>query len=404
MYLKRHMERTVTKASEMFGAVIVTGSRQVGKTTMLREIIPDVRYVSLDDPISRSEAANESITFFNNRAPPVFVDEVQRAPSLFPVMKMIIDEKKEKGLFFLSGSQQFKLMKNVSESLAGRVGVLTLLGLSMREMSRTSFSKPFIPTDDYLDERSAAYEPVDHECLWKVIQRGCLPELFMNEHMDWEKYYYSYASMYIERDVRALTNIDDELKFITFMTVLAGRTGSVLNLSSISNDVGVSVPTVERWLSVLRASNVIYLLQPYHNNITKRMIRSPKIYFLDTGLAAYLTRWNTPDVLRNGAMAGAFFETFVVTEILKSYYNEGIEPHMYFYRDKDGKEIDLIIENNGLLHPIEIKKTSDPKREDIKTFDVVDKLGKRGTGGIICTYNGIVSFGNKDKVIPLGMI
>ena len=246
---------------------------------------------------------------------------------------------------------------------------------------------------------------MDHGRLWETIQRGCLPELFVNEEMDWRMFYSSYVSSYIERDVRELINIENELKFINFMTVLAGRTGSVLNLSSIAGDVGISVPTAERWLSVLRASNIVYLLQPYHTNITSRTIKMPKLYFLDTGLAAYLTRWNTPDVLRDGAMAGAFFETFVVSEILKSYYNAGIpDPYLYYYRDKDGNEIDLLIEENGLLHPIEIKKSSDPNKGDIKAFRIVDRLGKRGQGGIVCTYDTLLSLGDNNKVIPIGMI
>ncbi|MCL2032932.1 MAG: ATP-binding protein [Methanomassiliicoccaceae archaeon] len=405
MYLKRHLEDVVKKASAMFGSILVTGPRQVGKTTMLREVTEGIRYVSLDDPLRLSSAVNESITFFKDFPPPVFVDEVQRAPSLFIVMKMIIDERKKKGLFYLSGSQQFRMMKNVSESLAGRIGILNMLGLSMREMSEIPFNRPFLPTEDYFIERSETYRPVDRGHLWETIQRGCLPELFMNREMDCRMFYSSYVATYIERDVRDLINIENELKFISFMTVIAGRTGTVLNLSSVANDVGISVPTAERWLSVLRASNIIYLLQPYHNNITNRTIKAPKLYFLDTGLAAYLTRWNTPDVLRDGAMAGAFFETYVISEVLKSYYNAGIsDPHLYYYRDKEGNEIDLIIEENGLLHPIEIKKNSDPGKKDIRAFRIVDRLGKRGPGGIICTYDDLLSLDSSDKIIPIGMI
>jgi predicted AAA+ superfamily ATPase len=372
---------------------------------MLQKMTADIKYVSLDDPLRLSSALNESITFFKDHPPPVFIDEVQRAPSLFVVMKMIIDEKKEKGLFFLSGSQQFRMMKNVNESLAGRIGILTLLGLSIREMSGTSFDRPFIPTDEYFSERSKTYRPVDHDHLWRFIQKGSLPELFVEEKMDWQMFYSSYVSTYIKRDVRELINIEDELKFTRFMIVLAGRTGTMLNLSSVAGDVGISVPTADRWLSVLRASNIIYLLQPYHNNITGRAIKTPKLYFLDTGLAAYLTRWNMPEVLREGAMAGAFFETFVISEILKSYYNVGItDPSLYYYRDKEGNEIDLLIEENGILHPIEIKKSSDPGKGDIKAFRIVDRLGKRGKGGIVCTYDDLLSIDGNDKVIPIGMI
>ncbi|MCL2148566.1 MAG: ATP-binding protein [Methanomassiliicoccaceae archaeon] len=399
------MEQVVERASKMFGAVLVTGPRQVGKTTMLREMKQGIRYASLDDPLLLSSAVGDGVTFFKDFPPPVFVDEVQRAPSLFTVMKMIIDEKREKGLFFLSGSQQFRMMRDVSESLAGRVGVLSLLGLSMREMSGTSFDKPFVPTDGYFEERSENYAPVDHGGLWDTIQRGCLPELFANSGMDWRLFYSSYTAAYIGRDVRELVNIENELKFTRFMTVLAGRTGTVLNLSSMASDVGISVPTAERWLSVLRASNIVYLLQPYHSNITSRTVKAPKAYFLDTGLAAYLTRWSTPEVLRNGAMAGAFFETFVVSEVLKSHYNAGIpDPPLYYYRDKEGNEIDLLIEEGDTLHPIEIKKGSDIGKGDIKAFRIADKLGERGRGGVVCTHDSPLSLGGDDMVIPIGMV
>jgi predicted AAA+ superfamily ATPase len=405
MYIERHMESVVKKAASMFGAVLVTGPRQVGKTTMLQEITPGVKYVSLDDPLLLLSALEESVTFFKDFPPPVLIDEVQRAPSLFMNMKKIIDEKKEKGLLFLSGSQQFKIMKNASESLAGRIGILTLLGLSLREISATSFNRPFIPTDEYISERSKTCEPMDHGHLWRLIQRGCLPELFVDEKMDWRLFYSSYVDAYLKRDVRELINIENELKFTRFMTVLAGRTGTMLNLSSVASDVGISVPTADHWLSVLRASNIVYLLQPYYNNITSRMIKTPKLYFLDTGLAAYLTKWNTPEALRDGAMAGAFFETFVVSEILKSYFNAGIaDPSLYYYRDKEGNEIDLLIEENGLLHPIEIKKSADPVKGDIRAFRIVDRIGKRGRGGIVCTYDDLLSLDSDNKIIPIGII
>lgn len=296
------------------------------------------------------------------------------------------------------------MMKNVSESLAGRMGILTLSGLSLREMSGTSFDKPFIPTKTYFSERTEAYEPINQDSLWEIIQRGCLPELFSTKEMDWRMFYSSYVNSYIERDVRELVNVDNELKFIRFMTVIAGAQDP-FSTCRVANDVGVSVPTVERWISVLRASTIIHLLQPYHNNITNRTVKMPKLYFPDTGLAAYLTGWNTPDVLRNGAMAGAFFETFVISGILKSNYNAGIpDPHLYYYRDRDGNEIDLLTEENGLLHPIEIKKNSDPGKRDIKAFKIIDKFGNRGSGGILCTYDRLLSLGENNRIIPIGMI
>ena len=224
--------------------------------------------------------------------------------------------------------------------------------------------------------------------------------------MDWQLYYSSYTKTYIERDVRDLMHVGDEVKFINFMTVVAGNTGNLLNCASMARDIGVSQPTVERWISILKASNIIHLLQPYHNNISKRSIKTPKVYFLDTGLCAYLTKWNTPDVLENGAMAGAFFETFVIAEIIKSYYNAGQVPTLYFYRDKERNEIDLLILKDGVLHPVEIKKTADPDKSHIRAFGILEKSTgmKKGPGGIVCLYDKPVHLHGEDRVIPLSYV
>ena len=407
MYIKRHMETAVKKVANMFGAILVTGSRQVGKTTLLQEVAPDILYATLDDPLLLQAAAEESGTFFKDNPPPVFVYEIQYAPNLFPYIKMIIDRTKQNGLFYLSGSQQFKMMKNVSESLAGRLGILNLLGLSLREIYDIDFTVPFLPADEYFSERRKYIKEIVYQDIWRIIQRGCMPKLHADLNYDWAVYYGAYVKTYIERDVRDLTQVGDEIKFVQFMTVMASRTGQLLNLSAAARDVGISTPTAERWLSVLVASNIVYLLPPYYNNITKRTVKTPKLYFLDTGLAAYLTRWNTPDVLQNGAMAGAFFETFVIAEIIKSYYNYGLlDMPLYFYRDKDGSEIDLIIEQNGGLYPIEIKKNADPRKEDIAAFRVLDKISgmTRNPGGVICMYENLITLKGEDKIIPLKLL
>lgn len=405
MYIRRHMEETVKKIEKMFGAVIVTGPRQVGKTTLLKAVKPDILYLTLDDPIMLRTALDEPGTFFKASPPPVFVDEIQYAPNLFPYIKILIDQNHKKGQFFLSGSQQFKLMKNVSESLAGRIGIMNLLGLSLREISGSTFNKPFIPTPEYFNERRQELVDTNYQDIWKMIHRGSMPEMYAGgDEMDWQLFYGAYTKAYIKRDVRELTQVGDVVKFIKFMTSIASSTGQLLNLASVSRDVGISQPTADRWLSVLCASNIVYLLQPYFNNIARRAIKTPKLYFLDTGLAAYLTRWNTPEVLQNGAMAGAFFETFVVSEVIKSYYNAGVlEPPLYFYRDKDQNEIDLMIYQDMTLYPIEIKKHADPKREDISAFGKLGNLGsvKRGPGGVVCMYDNLLPLGGEDKVIPL---
>lgn len=404
MYIRRHAEDTVMKLSQMFGAILVAGPRQVGKTTMLQKITHNINYATLDDPIIQMSAQEESGTFFKDHNPPVFVDEIQKAPELFPQMKMIIDSERRKGLFYMCGSQQFKMMKNVSESLAGRIGLVTLLGFSLREMSGIDFKKPFLPTENYFEERKKNLTDVTYDMIWEKIHRGCMPELYEKPEFDWQMFYGAYVSTYIDRDVRDLSEIGDTVKFMRFMTAAAASIGQLLNVASLARDVGISQPTAERWLSILVASNIVYLLQPYSNNIVKRVVKTPKLYFLDTGLAAYLTRWNTPDVLKNGAMAGAFFENFVMVEIIKSYYNQGVlEPPLYFYRDKEMNEIDLLIEDAGTLYPIEMKKHADPQKKDCAAFDVLDKIAniKRGPGGVVCLYDNLITLKGNDRVIPV---
>ncbi len=406
-YIKRHAEKTVEKLSKMFGAVLVAGPRQVGKTTMLKEITGETSYVTLDDQILRASAIEESGTFFKDNPPPVFVDEIQKAPVLFEQIKMLIDASHKKGQFYMCGSQQFKMMKGVSETLSGRIGLITLLGFSLREKFAVDFTKPFIPNEQYFTERKKQLADISYSEIWDSIHRGSMPELNENPDFDWQMYYSAYVRTYIERDVRELSEIGDEVKFTKFMVAAAASTGQLLNIASLARDVGISQPTAERWLSILVASNIVYLLQPYFNNVTKRAVKTPKLYFLDTGLAAYLTKWNTAEVLKNGAMAGAFFESFVVSEIIKSYYNMGVlEPPIYFYRDKEMNEIDLIIEDGGTLHPIEIKKHADPNKSDIAAFDLLDKIPniKRGNGGVICLYDKLLTLKGNDKVIPIQYI
>lgn len=307
----------------------------------------------------------------------------------------------------MSGSQQFKMMKGVSESLSGRIGLVTLLGFSLREIHGIECDTPFLPTEEYFTTRRQSLADISYDEVWDIIHRGSMPELCNNPDYNWQMFYGAYVRTYIDRDVRELSAISDTVKFTKFMIAVAASTGQLLNLASLSRDVGISQPTAERWLSILVASNIVYLLQPYFNNITKRAIKTPKLYFLDTGLAAYLTKWNTSDVLKNGAMADAFFENFIISEIIKSYYNKGIlELPIYFYRDKDMNEIDLLIESNGTLYPIEIKKHADPRKKDVDAFSLLDKIPgiKRGSGGVICLYDKLITLRGEDKVIPVNYL
>jgi predicted AAA+ superfamily ATPase len=392
----------------MFGAVLVTGARQVGKTTLVDEFVGDkAGRVTLDDKLQLASAVGQSGTFFKDNPPPVFVDEVQHAPGLFPQIKVILDRERKKGLFYLSGSQQFNMMIGVTESLAGRIGILSLSGLSVRELCGVKCKLPFLPTEEYFAERGKDGQALSYDGVWQAIHRGSFPELCANPGFDWQMFYGAYVRTYLERDVRSLAQVGDEIKFLRFMSMAAGLTGQLLNMSSLARDAGVSQPTAERWLSILQASGLAFLLQPYYGSFAKRMVKTPKLYFMDTGLAAYLTRWNTAEALKMGAMAGHFFETFVVSEIAKSYANKGVlSLPLYFWRDRDGNEIDLLIEDEGALYPIEIKKHADPEKSDVAKFSLLDKVSgaKRGSGGVVCMYDSLVTLGGNDKAIPVSFL
>jgi len=406
MYLKRHIEEAVLRREKMKGAIVVTGARQVGKTTLIENLKPWIHKVTLDDLPTRRRAIDSPSTFFNISPPPVFVDEVQYAPGIFHYIKILLDSSHNKGDFFLTGSQSFELMKNVTESLAGRAGILELSGLSMREIRGEVWNKPFMPTFRYLKERNTNKTVLRIPEIWNVIHRGNLPELVLNAEFDWAEFYADYIKTYIERDVRMLTQVADENGFYTFMTVCAAMSGQLLNLSSLANDVGISVPTAKRWLSVLKTSGIIYLLKPYGNNVINRAVKAPKLHFLDIGLASYLTRWMTAENLSIGANNGNYFESFVVSEILKSYTNAGKEVDLYFLRDGNKKEIDLLIHENNTLYPMEIKIKAEPGENDIKSFHMLDNIRgvNIGEGGVICLANDFLQLNEKNFIIPLTMI
>jgi len=406
VYIKRHIEDTINRVSNMYSALIVTGPRQVGKTTVLKHICKDIQYITLDDPGVMQYAKKENGLFFKTYVPSVVLDEVQYSPELFLYIKMIADETKRKRLFFMTGSQAFHLMKNVTESLAGRIGILQMLGMSLREISGREDSAPFIPTSDYIVNTERGIKVLSYHDVWEIIHKGSMPRLY-HEDVDeyfWRQFYGDYVRTYIERDVSALTQVADHTAFLQFMRLLAAMTGQMINYSSIARDIGKSVDTVKSWVSVLRTSGIVFLLQPYYNNFNKRIVKTPKIYFLDTGLASYLTGWYTSEQLQFGAMSGAIFETFVVSEIIKGYYNRGYDDLVFsYYRDKDKNEIDLIIESNGVLHPIEIKKTANPGKEDIKAFAKLEDNEQKpvGEGGIICMADGVRYLTHKNRVIPV---
>jgi predicted AAA+ superfamily ATPase len=403
MYIKRHIEQAVLERAKMKGAVVVTGARQVGKTTLIEALKPDIPKITFDDLTVRRRAIAEPSVFFDFNPPPVFIDEVQYAPEIFHYIKILLYTSHNKGDFFLTGSQSYELMENVSESLAGRAGILELYGLSLREINGEHWNKPFLPTREYLRERKAGGIIMSAPKVWKTIQRGCLPELVANPAFDWQQFYSDYIKTYIERDVRKLTQVADEDSFYRFMTVCAAMTGQLLNLSSLARDVGISEPTAKRWLSILKTSGIVYLLKPYANNAIKRAVKTPKLHFLDIGLAAYLTRWLTAETMLAGAMSGYFFESFAVGEILKSYTNAGLEVDLYFLRDGNQKEIDVLIHENDTLYPLEIKSTAEPTLSDIKNFNMLDDIKdvNIGDGGVVCLASELLPLNNKNYVIPI---
>ena len=389
LYIPRHIEAVVERIAKRKAVLVLTGARQVGKSTMFKQVYKSLNYISLNRPLVRESARDNPSLFFDLHEPPVIVDEVQKTPELFDYIKDIVDEDKKKGQFYLTGSQSQILMKNISDSLAGRAGIIKLLGLSVRELLNHSYRKPFLPTVGHLQAVEKAGFNLDYEQLTNYIHKGFFPELHetLSDDYDWADYYSSYFQAYLEKDIRDVLNIQDESAFIKFVKGAAALTGEMLNLTTLAEICGKDVNTVKSWLSVLESSGLVYILEPYHNNLNKRLVKTPKIYFLDTGLVCWLLGWNSRQQMVSGAMWGHIFETFVFGEILKSYYNDGIvRPPIYYYRDKEKREIDLVIEQGETLYPIEIKTSSDPKKEMVKSFEVLDKIPgkKRGCGAVVC--------------------
>ena len=397
-YINRAIEEYVKQSTHTFKCVLITGARQTGKSTTLKEIFPEYKYIPLDDPFIEEQAKDNADMFMMLNPPPVIIDEVQRVPGLFRYFKIKCDETDERGLFLLSGSQPLELMENASESLSGRVSIVELSGLSLREIMKDNFGRPFVPTMEYIAERNkTAKAPAN---IWEIIHRGGYPEL-QNPEMEWSAFFSSYVKTYLERDVCKLSAVQDLDDYRRFMVAIAARTGQMLNYSNIADEIGKDAGTVKKWMSILEASGIVYLLEPYTPSVLRRAIKTPKVYFRDTGLAAYLTRWLTPEALAYGAMSGAMFETYVISEILKSYSNRGIDYRycVSYYRGKDKRklrkdgeeyetesEIDLIIEENGTLYPIEIKQGSKVTADETSAFTVLDRIPdkRRGIGAIVC--------------------
>ena len=407
MYVTRTIENYFRKAASQFPVMLVTGARQVGKTTLLRHLSDEGRlYVTLDDPLVLRLAKEEPPLFMQRFPAPVLIDEIQYAPELLPYVKMEVDRDRKPGMFWLTGSQQFHVMKNVSESLAGRVGIIQLLGLSMRERNNQGQqSTPFLPVPQKYSEHVVPGVYASLKELYRTIWRGSFPVIALVEDTDRDLFYGSYVQTYLQRDIRDLAHVGDEMSFIRFLRAAAARTGQLLNMSELARDADIAPNTVKNWISILQASGIVYLLPPFHTNITKRLIKSPKLYFLDTGMCAYLTEWSSPETLEAGAMSGAILETWIFSEILKSWRHNGRSTPFYYYRDKDQKEIDLLIVQDGTIYPIEFKKTASPDRSIARHFQTLEKLGMPvGAGALICLVPQPIPLTAGVTALPVGAI
>ena len=407
MYHPRAVRDCWLEASKQFPVLLLTGARQVGKTTFLQHVRrPDRRYVTLDDPPLRALANEDPALFLQRFAPPVLIDEIQYAPALLPHVKMAADSQRRAGLFWLTGSQQFQMMRGVSETLAGRVAIVNLLGFSNRERHRLPLDvSPFLPTEERVAERASPAARTSLSRVYKDIWLGSLPALIAGPARNRDLFYSSYLQTYLQRDLKDLAQVGSEAAFLRFLKACAARTAQMLNLSDLARDADISVNTAKSWLGILQASFQVHLLHPYHANITKRLVKRPKLYFLDTGLCAYLTEWSSPETLEAGAMSGPILETYVFAEILKSWWHRGQVPRIYYYRDRDGREIDFLFEQDRRLYPVEVKKAATAKREWADGFAALKRMFENvGDGGVVCLCREPIPLGSGIGAIPVGLL
>lgn len=405
MYIHRTLEAKFLKMSTFFKAVLVTGARQVGKTTMLKHLSENRTYVSLDDVDTLTLAKEDPKLFFMRYKPPIIIDEIQKAPELFPYIKILCDESEDTGLFWLTGSEQFSMMKNVTESLAGRIGIMTLYPLSISEINNVRLDGPLDFSLDNLVKREKQTEPFDLNTVFMQIWKGGMPQVQNADDQQRSLYYSSYINTYLMRDVVSAGGVTDEIRFKKFLTACAANTSQQLNLANLAMITEISHPTAKSWLALLERLHIVYLLEPYANNKLKRLAKTPKLYFWDTGLCCYLAKWLSADTLINGNASGYYFENYAVTELLKDLEYNSVNYDISYFRDSNSKEIDIFLEIGGKIHPLEIKLSASPDRREIKKYSILDVNSiPRGNGGIICMSPTVIPIDENNYYIPINII
>lgn len=406
-YLKRELERKFLKMNDHFKAILVTGARQVGKTTMLKHLAEGSNrtYVSLDNRMARDLAKSDPVLFFQTYQPPVLIDEIQKAPELFEQIKIMCDESEEKGLFWITGSQHYKMMKQVRETLAGRIGILTLYSLSQRE------KQGILPDDDLdlslpmLAKRQQLFPKNNIVNIFNHIWTGGMPDVQNVDSEIRDEYFNSYVETYLMRDATEIGGITDTVKFSKFLSACAALVSQQVNYSTLAEAADISEPTAKTWLNVLQGLGIVYLLKPYENNELKRLVKMPKLYFCDTALCAFLSMWMSPETLMSGAASGHYYENYVVMEFVKTYAYSKSKANLSYFRDANAKEIDIFIEENDTIHPVEIKKSASPDKRETKKYSVIDKTTlQRGCGGIVCMCEEVIPIDSQNCFIPSNII
>ncbi len=406
-YIPRELERKVMKANGFFKAVLVTGARQVGKTTMLKHLAEGTerKYVSMDNAMARELAQSDPVLFFQTYKPPILIDEVQKAPELFEQIKIICDETDEPGLIWLTGSQQYQMMEKVRETLAGRIAIFELFSLSQREKAQIVYDEELDFSLEKLQARQRRVGKNDVIKVFRHIWEGGMPQLQGADDEMRQEYFNSYIDTYLMRDVAEAGGITDTVRFRKFLAGCAALVSEQVNYTTLAESADISNPTAKEWLRVLQGLHIVYLLEPYSNNALKRLTKTPKLYFCDTGLCAYLSMWLTPDVLMNGAASGHYYENYVVMELVRNYKYARSKANLTYYRDSNSKEIDVFVEENNIIHPLEIKKSASPDRREVKKYGILDKAElTRGTGGLVCMCEEPVPIDEKNCFIPSNLI